>query len=705
MEKQLETIIKNQDIKGLNELIEKGLDISEIKLVEVFKSIYNIKKNVNPKQKKENLENSLNTEFIKTFIENGADIEYSEYTKNETWVHDDITYKRTKKKVLLSCFQFAFWFSDKELIKYFLEQGADVNQKFIALLHSNDMFDTTPLKTAYHYADTEMMQYLMSKGAKIDTKVPSEDGELAHYEANKLLLESGVNPDQFGIENTTVISGLSSMLKDKYHQLFSKKDKDYAQELIKEIKLFVQYGAEVNGGCPINDILTSPYIKYDEIWELYSLFLDAGLDVNCKDIKGNTPLLEAYSVLLPKKADYVFEFDEKDTLENNNRLLKADLALKIICSLVNNGADINAKNNMGMTVLMMASFENKTEIVELFLLDGADINIKSEMTALDLTSDEKIKKMIEDSRNHTPQKLVKILTNFTLDKPIKFTTHTWDFGSLKKEYTDFDGYMEEVAKQFNSFGMMRKRPESEKSELEALSPSLHKKIYTFLLDTDPDENYSWCSKVHINIGWSSLEGLEEWCNNAKDPFDFTLPKPIRLDRRTKLTKFGEVIELFKQEIETRRDFKNLTTVFERINDNLGNDFNLSTQKLVRQFYTDVEKVTSTLDKIFDSIKKHSDYKDIEVIANEFEDGTIELRITQVGSPSTLSAEKLFAEVDDGDFADIKASLTNLCDWSVEGSFEESHFRINYLKSNNVKDIVELDGKPAGFTYILRFYKK
>ena len=178
-----------------------------------------------------------------------------------------------------------------------------------------------------------------------------------------------------------------------------------------------------------------------------------------------------------------------------------------------------------------------------------------------------------------------------------------------------------------------------------------------------------------------------------------------MDRRTKLTKFGEIIDLFKQEIEIRRDFKNLTTIFERINDNLGNDFNLTTQKLERQFYTDVEKLTITLDKIFDGMKKHSNYKDIEVIANESEDGTIELRITQVGSPSTLSSEKLLAEVEDGDFADIKANLTNLCDWSVEGSFEERNFRINYLKSNNVKDIVELDDKLIGFTHILKFYKR
>ena len=33
-----------------------------------------------------------------------------------------------------------------------------------------------------------------------------------------------------------------------------------------------------------------------------------------------------------------------------------------------------------------------------------------------------------------PNKLVKLLTNFTIDTPIKYTTHSWDFGDIKKEY-------------------------------------------------------------------------------------------------------------------------------------------------------------------------------------------------------------------------------------------------------------------------------
>ena len=46
-----------------------------------------------------------------------------------------------------------------------------------------------------------------------------------------------------------------------------------------------------------------------------------------------------------------------------------------------------------------------------------------------------------------------------------------------------------------------------------------------------------------------------------------------------------------------------------------------------------------------------------------------------------------------------------CDWSIESDFEDTSYRVNYLKSSNVKDIEKLEYKPSGFTHILRFYNK
>jgi hypothetical protein len=290
-----------------------------------------------------------------------------------------------------------------------------------------------------------------------------------------------------------------------------------------------------------------------------------------------------------------------------------------------------------------------------------------------------------------PSTLVKLLTNFTIDKPIKYTTHSWDFGELKKEYGNFDGYMSAVKKQFD--GM--------KDELQKLSPNLYQKIYTFLIEENPDTDYSWCQKANINLGWSSLKGLREWCDSGKNPFDFSLKQQIVLPPRKQISTFGEVINLFKQEIEVRAEFKNLEAMIQSHNVSMD----LSGAKLAnRQFYTDTQKLSFVITKIFNEIKKRDEHDKIEVITTELEDRSIELKITQIGSYANKNGQDLLKEANDGDFADIKDSLKNLCDWSVESSFEEENFRVNYLYSNNVKEIEAPDTKPKGFTHILRFYK-
>jgi hypothetical protein len=360
--------------------------------------------------------------------------------------------------------------------------------------------------------------------------------------------------------------------------------------------------------------------------------------------------------------------------------------------------DLNIKDNKGKTPLSYAVRNNDIKRVKLLLKHGASIDrINNDgKSIIQETEDKSIKRLLLDSVNietHTPQALVKLLKNFTIDKPIKYTTHTWDFGELKKTYTDFNGYMEAVKKQFDSM----------KDELKELSPNLYQKIYTFLIDTNPNANakYSWCGKTDINIGWSSLDGLEQWCNDGKNPFDFELKNQFTIDNQD-ITLFGEVINLFKQEIEIRRDFKTLHNIFANIN--LGRGFKKDIAKLDKQFYGDVQYFVLALDKIFTEIKKRQEFKDISIFTEEVDDNIISLKIIQKGSFSNQTADELLREIENGDFADIKHYLSNICDWSIENISNEESYRVNYLTSTNIKDIEKLENKIDGFTHILRFYK-
>jgi ankyrin repeat protein len=69
---------------------------------------------------------------------------------------------------------------------------------------------------------------------------------------------------------------------------------------------------------------------------------------------------------------------------------------EVVEFLIQKGADIEAKDNDGMTALMKASFMGRKEIVELLIQNGADVNQKNNngQNAMMRADNEEIKKAI-----------------------------------------------------------------------------------------------------------------------------------------------------------------------------------------------------------------------------------------------------------------------------------------------------------------------
>ncbi len=302
------------------------------------------------------------------------------------------------------------------------------------------------------------------------------------------------------------------------------------------------------------------------------------------------------------------------------------------------------------------------------------------------------KKDFMHNQKHNPRALVKLLSNFTRDTPLKFTTHIWD-KSIIKEHDGYSGFINDLKDQWGKI----------ETELNTLSPKLHKKIHNFIF-ASKGEN-TWVIKDNIAIGWSSLDGFEQWCNAGNDPFDFKLKTAFIVDGK-EIAKFGDIVNIFKQEIEIRKEYHMLENIFMDLEENLDSKFSLETVKLNgKNFYTDVETFKNTLNKIFAEIQKR-EFFEINIEALDTTGEYIELKIIQKGSRAQMSAKNMLEAAGDGDFGDIKEWLTNLCDWSIESSFEDKNYRVNYLRSDqNIAEIELLDYIPKGFTHILRFYKK
>ena len=637
----------------------------------------------------------------KLLMKKGADI-YAKAEFETTWEYEH-GFKTEKTKV--SSLGFAFYNYNSEIIQMLIEKGISldnlvVNELFIMFNKPlvNIMYDPEgsealkdPIDIICEKNDVKILKLLI----KNEHEFYKQDLMFAchhlNFEIIKLLVENGVKVDDFKKDNP-----LSAVCANSY--------KENGDKVLKIAKYLVEHGADINLNSPLMATCSTGYnplmatcssgdgsVDIDVI----KFLIEHGADVNYTyqlkiasyvSSDKQTILTEAMKrengydlakLLIDNGAD-VNNYKDKD----GDTYLYLAKDEKVLQLLIESGANINAKNNLGFTPLMKHTMDGRKELVEILLKYGADINAKSEVTAYDLAEKDEIRELIQKTKNHNPQRLVEILSNFTKDTPLKPTTHLWEDpkGELFDRYGNFDGFIRSVNEIFDEI----------KEELKELSPNLYEKIYTFLIEERPAKDYSWCSQAHINIGWSSLQGLKEYCDNGNLPKDFKLPQPIFLGRR-QISTFGEIVELFKKEIEVKAAYK-ITGL---------PDIEFSK----RDFYTDTQKFSSAIAKIYMEMKKRKEYPQIEVTNREnLKDKTIEIKITQVGSFAKKGPKIMLEEIKDGDFADIKKSLTNLCDWSIENSYENENYRVNFLHSNNVKDIEILDSKPKGFTHVLRFYK-
>lgn len=587
---------------------------------------------------------------------------------------------------------FAIINNDIEILSILIDAGANVNVKVLG----------KPLIVfAIMLASSEIVELLVDSGA--DTNVNIDDTPLLVFSAFftkeeifSILLKSGLDINsKIGITYLTHYicgSNFDSINKD-YQRSMIQTLKNIKEENLQTLNSLNRTKEMIKGILKLkNDTEEEIWIKRKSFFENKSLTIKNHLNflsIKLQEIQNLAVVYEPIDAISMIKRNGA-NFDLiAETGETNLMFASYSGNIEVVEFLLELGADINHKSNNNETALSMAYEQNFNNIVKLLIKKGANINItlnngKSLYDTAIFMKDFELEDLIKSSHYfilNPPKNLVKLLSNFTIDTPFKLTTHLWEDpkGELFDKYGSFDGYMSEVKKQF----------ESMQSELEGLSPNLYKKISAFLIENTPNDKYSWCSKTDINIGWSSLEGLKEWCDSGKFPKDFKLQNPIFIGRKQIVT-FGEIVDLFKQEIEVKATY------------HIASLPDVEFSK--RDFYTDTQKFSTAIAKIFEQMKSE-EYPQIKVSNKDLsEDMSIEIKITQVGSPGYKNAQSMLQEINDGDFADIKESLKNLCDWSIESSFEDENFRVNFLHSNNVKDIESLETKPLGFTHILRFYK-
>lgn len=259
-------------------------------------------------------------------------------------------------------------YNNIEIVKFLLENGADVNA-------SGD-YNWRALGQAIHNENLEMVKLLIEHGADINkaSGLFSSLGEavaIGNLEIVKYLIDKGA------VVNTNIFSddGLPGRRRN---------DNDKNEVANSEIlKMLVRYGADVNSK-DINHLTP--------------------LEKACDYARGNKKIVETFIELGANITDCAFIYATNyghlavmETFVNNGYKIKSDILSsadfillyrcypKNLEFLLENGVDVNVKNKISVTPLMIASKESNFKSVKLLIEHGADVNAVDEngRTALD----------------------------------------------------------------------------------------------------------------------------------------------------------------------------------------------------------------------------------------------------------------------------------------------------------------------------------
>jgi cytohesin len=148
---------------------------------------------------------------------------------------------------------------------------------------------------------------------------------------------------------------------------------------------------------------------------MVTFLIDNKADVNLQAKNGKTALMvsagaseELFNLLLSKGADLEIKASDGRTALTDACMgvLRENVSLKVVQTLIDKGADVNeapiSGRAEGYTCLMMAARNKQSELAELLIRNGADINLKAKdgKTALSLAKKKEDQEMVDLLKRH-----------------------------------------------------------------------------------------------------------------------------------------------------------------------------------------------------------------------------------------------------------------------------------------------------------------
>jgi len=287
------------------------------------------------------------------------------------------------------------------------------------------------LRIAIRQFDADMAFFLVKNGAK-------EDGSGANPLSAQEFIETYVKPGE-PVLKQLILDSMTQDALDRWFFYYILKMRKVSPEALGYARIFLLHGADINTKkSEYGQTILHRTADMRNGAEIVEFLLDAGADVEAKDVEGETPLYRAVArkraglvklliskgadvnavdndgqtmlyravvdnsveiakLLLTAKANVILSNDDKE-----NSLLNTAVTYnytEMVRLLLQNGADANTKNEYGETPLYQAVKEDNVELVKL-LIEKADLEEKNEdgetalHRAVDLKNDELVELLL-----------------------------------------------------------------------------------------------------------------------------------------------------------------------------------------------------------------------------------------------------------------------------------------------------------------------